>query len=164
LGGILAFDLARNVGWAWSAFQRPADWRAHLRSGTHTLAAETGAPTVLAALAWIEEMILMAKPAHVVFEAPVPTTRNESHALTAFTLAGLVDAYAHRHSAVCHSAHNSSVKKFFSGNGNATKDQMVGVCRSMGIKVGSADEADAIALLHFAVHNLFPSALGSTAT
>ena len=47
-----------------------------------------------------------------------------------------------------------TIKKFWTGSGNAPKDAMIAVARTKGFKVADDNEADALALLHWKMNEL----------
>lgn len=47
-----------------------------------------------------------------------------------------------------------TIKKFWTGSGNAPKNAMIAVARSKGFKVADDNEADALALLHWKMNEL----------
>lgn len=49
-----------------------------------------------------------------------------------------------------------TIKKFWTGKGNASKDVMVKIARERGFKPADDNEADALALLHWAMHEHKP--------
>lgn len=129
--------------------------------GHHELAPERARSeeTVLAALSWFDDLLQIHRPHLLIIEAPLNRRAkhlNEGYARLAIALVEIASALALRYGAESWEANHSSVKLLFTGNGAADKALVAGVCRARGLHVRTPDEADALALLYFAIYNRFP--------
>ena len=60
----------------------------------------------------------------------------------------ILQRFAEHHRIPCHGINVSTVKKRWTGSGNANKAAMIARCKALGFKPVDDNEADAIALLH----------------
>lgn len=67
-------------------------------------------------------------------------------------LQALVELFAFNHQIALKPIGVGTWKKRFTGNGAAKKDEVIAVCRQIGLKPASTDEADALAILHVALN------------
>lgn len=72
-----------------------------------------------------------------------------AHAYGAFLC--IVQMVADSHRAALHPVGVKTIKKFWTGNGNADKDAMTAQAKARGFKPESDNDADALAILHWAV-------------
>lgn len=63
----------------------------------------------------------------------------------------MVEVAADAHRLELHPANVSTVKKHFTGNGRAKKEDMISQAKIRGFRVSTSDEADALGILHWAV-------------
>lgn len=157
-GKILTLDLATNIG---VAVGDPSD-RAEPRFWHHTLPStgENVARFVRAFREWMTTTIQAELPiALVVFEAPVlmngktlPITSRKLQCLAGYCEDIVVNDFGLE----CAEENNMSVKKDFTGRGNAKKDDMVAEARRRGWKVATDDEADALAMWCFEARKFMP--------
>ncbi len=64
----------------------------------------------------------------------------------------IVQAYCEKYNIPYAADHVKTIKKFWTGKGNADKDKMIHVAREKGFNPKDDNEADALAVLHLAVH------------
>ena len=149
---ILAFDLATQAGWARYA---PAG---AVRFGSFRMPS-TG-PAVGLFLATFQKRIaplVDEAPDAIVFEAPwVGPNTSQDTARKLMCLAGFLEYECHRLNIRCFEVNNASVRKFFCGKGRAPraeiKDLVMHACLARGWSPHNDDEADALAVLDFALH------------
>lgn len=167
-GGILALDLSTRTGWAvCGPDYRPATPleavngapRADVRSGVHVIASP-GAPIgpfLNAFHVWLGNKIELHKPHALVFEAPILTGGKTSldTARKLMALAALTELIAWQaEMPIVREVNVASVKKFWTGNGHARKDEMMAAARARGFAPRDDNEADALAVMEFAAEML----------
>lgn len=106
---------------------------------------------------WLSDMITLENPGLVVFEAPI--LAGQTTITTARKLGGLAwhtEFVCHRREVRCAEHHLQSVKKFFAGNGRASKEDMIAAARRQGWDPKTDDAADALGLWSCAVHQVAP--------
>ncbi|ACL58478.1 hypothetical protein [Methylobacterium nodulans] len=150
---ILTLDLATRCGWACGA---PGSEPTY---GTKVLPS-TGEDIGRFADAfntWLLDMITLENPALIVFEAPI--LAGQTTLATARKLTGLAwhtEFVCRVREVRCKEAHLQSVKKFFAGSGRADKEAMIAAARRFGWAPKTSDEADALGLWAFSVHQEAP--------
>ena len=168
-GGLLALDIATVTGFAYgpvpnappptalevaSGAPAPKPW-----SGIHRMAppGASVADVMLGFDRFATELIALAKPRVLVFEAPLLKTGN-SNITTARKLLGMAawcEALAKRAGVgMIREAHNQTVKRHFAAHGRATKEQIIAECRGRGWEVCDDNEADALALWDYGAYCL----------
>jgi len=165
MGGVLALDIARQLGWAvatadacrrWPRTQLEArghDWTG-VRSGSVTLAQPAASHGRLyAAFAdWLADAITVHAPNVVVIEAPLPRINGGAEAARrSLGLSAVADLVCYRREVECFEAANNSVKKTFAGAGRAEKGDMLRACQARGWDPKDDNEADALALLDHSI-------------
>jgi Holliday junction resolvasome RuvABC endonuclease subunit len=144
---ILAYDLATRTGWcvgdALPGSERPA-------FGTHTLPStgEDIGAFLDAALRKYRQDVGVYRPDLVVFECPVLPAETQIATLRKlYGLAGVVELLCRWTTIRCAEEHLGTIKKFVTGNGHATKAEVIFAVKTFGFAVGEDDnQADAIAL------------------
>lgn len=168
-GGILALDLATVTGWAHVSPLALASWpKTALEAasmpglpfdvGTQQFP-KTGTDVGRFADAfhnWLVSMIEERRPDSLVFEAPYADSKR--HQQTARKLLGLAwhtEWCCLRMGVRCSEANMTEYRKHFTGVGQAKRERMKALvmesCRARGWEVADDNEADAMALLDFAV-------------
>jgi len=154
---ILVLDLATRLGFA---VMRNGGNR-QIVSGVHVVAKpRTGVGAFLAGYEdWLAQMLFDEVPAVVVFESPImPTTTTPEVLRKLIGLAGCTEKMCHRDKITCYEARNSTVLKYFTGYGGGSREErkasVLAECRRLGFKPEDDNEADALAILHYAVHRL----------
>jgi len=103
---------------------------------------------------WMTDMIAVHNPDVVIFEAPIVHSGkiNAKTARRLMGLAVLAELIAHKKGVGRILEGNiSQIKKHATGNGRATKPQMIAAARRLGWRPADDNEADALWLLDFAV-------------
>ena len=155
-GGILAYDLATSIGWAYG----------HCDSTSPTfgglLLPKVGGEGAKFAAAENEMAAHMElfRPRHVVAETPIPlpTLNNRTIALQLIGLRAIVCSEAYRASAQFHEWDSYTVRLNVLGTGRfkagAVKEAVTRWCWGRGWDVGTHDQADACVLWEHARRNL----------
>lgn len=163
--GILALDLATRTGWAAANAEAIANWprggpvvsergpvhgaaSGHLVLGNKLGQKLHNLDNLICALAVDHDVGI------IVFEAPFMRGAS-TRAL--FAMAGVAELAAHRLGILVREANNLTVKKHFTGYGTAKKHQMADAAKDLGFSPKSHDEADAIAVLDYAIACLAPN-------
>lgn len=148
-GNILALDLATHCGWAVNPPHEEPDF------GTEVLPS-TGAavgPFIGAFDAWLRRMIEEQKPALIIYEQPSLFAKTTPQ--TVIKLNGLAthtEFLCDKRGIPVRSANPSKLKKFFTGNGKAQKDDMKEAARRRGWLVRDDNQADACAVRAWAIY------------
>lgn len=151
-GVLLTFDFAASTGFAWGDWrERPQFSRYQFPStgdawGRHDINAED----------WIAATLTRIKPGAVVYEQPsifAKTTPDTVAKLIAYCLACERLCNPRNFNIPVRRCNPSSVKKLWTGKGNAKKDMMVARAWQAGFRVTSDDEADALADWYFALNH-----------
>lgn len=147
-GGALALDIAWMTGWAHVS---PSG---DVRHGSQAIGLrESGNLDFHEHLfGFVADMMLVMKPALVVYEAPLVGPAGQDRALRLIGAAAVAALAARRYGAkAVFAAHNNTVKKFFTGNGRAEKRDTIAACRARGWEPKDDNSADALALLSYAL-------------
>jgi Holliday junction resolvasome RuvABC endonuclease subunit len=148
---VLALDLSSSIGWATNINAIHGGTRDVVAFGTFVV--DGTRPEKLAAFEiWLEEMVDNLRPDLVVYERPF--ARGQAATRMGWGFAGICEAVAVNSRANVQDAEVNSVKRFWTGNGNATKDDMITAAWALGVDPRNDHEADAIAILHYTVANL----------
>lgn len=173
---VLALDLATSTGWAVADMESYRPLTAielagvapvpKPRSGVYAIpkAKRDDLGAFLDAFdEWLGGLFAMAEPTFVAFEAPwvgPKTHQDTAHKL--LNLAGQVELRCYRSDFVKRyfKANNSRVRAHFIGPGRGKRAEIkaktIAECNARGWQVESDDEADALALLDYAMHCLAP--------
>jgi Holliday junction resolvasome RuvABC endonuclease subunit len=174
-GGLLALDAARILGWAAADRDAVAAWPEVIAldgavgpfegvvSGRQILVAPgmRAGSQFLAFERWLEQAISVYRPQMIACEAPLiigggsdrKFKTNMDAQRRGVAMWGVVQLVAARHGLATHNANNASVKKFFTGQGRG-KAPVLETCRRRGWEPRDDNEADALAVLDFTVHEL----------
>lgn len=151
---LVGLDLATNTGWA----SAPPDGL--LKFGTKTMPS-TGDDIgrfLKDYKDWLEAFLGVETPAVVVFEAPI-LRNGRTHPTTArklMCLAGLTELVCREMDIPVMEANLATVKKQFTGNGHAEKDDMLAAAKRWGWNVRNDNEADACAVWFYGVQQKAP--------
>ena len=144
----LALDLGTTTGWA----LRSSDGT--INSGSTSFRPqrfEGGGMRFLRFVRWLDELqALSGGLQHLAFEeVRRHASTDAAHAYGGFL--GLLSAWCERHAIPYQGVPVGTIKKHATGKGNANKDAMIAAVRSWGYTPVDDNEADALALLHWAI-------------
>ncbi|HVI07022.1 MAG TPA: hypothetical protein VND65_01885 [Candidatus Binatia bacterium] len=86
----------------------------------------------------------------VVIERPIPNPNNRHSGELAFGLSTRVEEFCARQNLRLETLHNATVKKYFTGDGRAEKEDMIRMAQRIDPKIENDNEADALLLLQYA--------------
>lgn len=141
-GPILALDLATACGWAIGA---PSETP---RFGTHVLPScgDDVGKFAWAFHDWLTPLVSTERPHLIIYEAPVlPRQTTPATVIKLNGLAYDTEKIARYHRVRVVKANVSRLKKFWTGSGRATKDDMMAAARRQGLRVRTEHDADACA-------------------
>ena len=143
---IIAFDLGRNMAWAHNASHKP--------TVEHLLFEGARAARLGAILDHIP-LILVNTPHTfdiMVYETPFARGRDATRSL--WGIAGILEACANNSGMAVVDVAVPTIKKFATGHGKASKDDMIKAAKGFGYRGNNEHEADAFCLLKYAETNL----------
>jgi hypothetical protein len=145
---VLALDLGQATGWALRSTH------GFITSGTQTFRPgrfEGGGMSLLRFTAWLKELHECAGPLHQVFFEEVRAHKGTAaaHAYGAFL--GQLSAWCESQAIPYRGVPVATIKKHITGRGNANKALVIAAIRSRGFVPADDNEADALALLHWAL-------------
>lgn len=149
---LLTLDLATNIGWA----ARSDSGR--ISHGVYRLPS-TG-KNVGAFLdkfdLWLSDMVTTHQPQRLLYETPwVGPQTSQDTARKLLCLGGFTEFICHRREVDCWEANNASVRAHFIGKGRGERGELkrltIAKCRERGWAPKSDDDADALAMLSFAM-------------
>ena len=145
---ILALDLGTSTGWALACRD------GSISSGSQSFKPqrfEGGGMPLLRFAAWLSELHIKAGPlTRVVFEE-VRAHKGTAAAHTYGAFLGQLTAWCELHHVPYQGVPVATIKKHATGKGNAGKDEVIAAMRAMGHAVTDDNEADALAILHWAI-------------
>lgn len=150
-GPVLTLDLATLTGFAVGSF---AD-RPHV--GSQQFVGGHNGRCLFEFRVWLISMIEFYEPQLVVFEEVMtfnktqPAVAARLHGLAGMTEAVIEEMNGGGKTIRCRSANPSTVKRFWTGKGNARKPVMVERARVCGFPVLDDNAADAVAIWHYCV-------------
>ena len=147
-GAVLALDLGQHTGWALAYPRSP------ITSGTATFKAgrfEGGGMPLLRFAAWLGELHLKAGPLTAVVFEEVRAHRGTAAAHTYGAFLGQLTAWCEHHHVPYQGVPVGTIKKHAAGRGNAGKDEVIAAMRAKGFNPADDNEADALALLQWAL-------------
>jgi Holliday junction resolvasome RuvABC endonuclease subunit len=150
---VLGLDIATQTGWA---VGHP-DGEPRYGSLTLPYEGDSAGKPMAFLRDWMGEMISTYNVELIAYEAPFVQHKREGHALKTVSLCGLVDLVGYDRSLPTYCIDISSNKKFFTGDGHASKVAMIRTCRLYGWTPKNDDEADALALWSYAVNWRYPA-------
>lgn len=80
--------------------------------------------------------------------------RGGAAAQVAIGLVTKIQEFAAKHACEVTNVHSTRLKKWATGKGNASKQEMIDKCKAMGFNPQSDDEADALLILHYTMDKL----------
>jgi len=145
---LLALDLGTTTGWA----LRTPDRR--IVSGSQSFKSqrfEGGGMRFLRFVRWLDEVQTLSGGLHQLAfeEVRRHASTDAAHAYGGFL--GLLSAWCERHATPYQGVPVGTIKKHATGKGNAPKDAMLAAVRGWGYTPVDDNEADALALLHWAI-------------
>jgi len=147
-GAKLALDLGQHTGWALAYPRGP------ITSGTETFKAgrfEGGGMPLLRFAAWLDELHAKAGPLTTVVFEEVRAHRGTAAAHTYGAFLGQLTAWCERHQVPYQGVPVGTIKKHATGRGNAGKGDVIAAMRIKGFHPADDNEADALAILHWAL-------------
>lgn len=145
---ILALDMATTTGWA-------AKTETGVTSGTHKLTLRRGESEGMRFLrfrAWVKDILELVQPDVVAYEAP---HHRGGHATAlAVGLRTILLAEVASRGIEHTSVHTATLKKHATGNGRASKDEMIAAACQLGYAPSDDNEADALHVLHWALEEV----------
>ena len=145
---VLALDLGQHTGWA---------LRQHtgqIVSGTNGFKPgrfEGGGMSMLRFAAWLDELHASAGPIGMVFFEEVRAHKGTAAAHTYGAFLGQLTAWCESRGVGYTGVPVATIKRHATGKGNAGKDLVIGAMRARGFTPGDDNEADALAILHWAM-------------
>ena len=145
---LLSLDLGTTTGWALHQPQR------RITSGSHSFKPhrfEGGGMRFLRFVRWLDDMQALSGGLHMVAFEEVcrHASTDAAHCYGGFL--GLLTAWCERHNIPYQGVPVGTIKKHATGKGNAPKDAMLAAVRRWGYLPVDDNEADALALLHWAI-------------
>jgi Holliday junction resolvasome RuvABC endonuclease subunit len=140
---IVAFDLGSTIGWA-------TNMPHTLPFGHHTFTG-TRVERIAEIQIWLKKFRWGEVDA-VVYETPL--TRGQAATRILWGIAALLEAAATTAKLPVIDVAVPTIKKFATGHGMASKDEMLAATRKFGYTGDNEHEADAVCLLHYAIANL----------
>lgn len=163
--GILAFDLAKKTGWAYLPDEAVKRWpRTDLQ-----WAADGVPPELKAGLVIVEgnatdmrgrflanaeqvygDLITVHNPAFIIFEAPLAGGQKSwGNAVISFDTSAMLEKLAYQRGNIpVAQQHNGTIKKLWTGRGDAKKPQMMQTASQRGLRYDDDNVVDAIATLN----------------
>ena len=143
---LLCLDLGTTTGWALK------DAREHITSGTITFKPqrfEGGGMRYLRFIVWLDEILTITKLDAVYFEE----VRRHSGTAAAHVYGGFLgqlSSWCEYYKIPYLGIPVKTIKRFISGNGNASKIEVIKSIKALGYNPTDDNEADALALMHLA--------------
>jgi len=147
---ILALDLGTTTGWALR------DRTGHITSGSESFRPqrfEGGGMRYLRFRRWISEVQESVSEIQFLYFEEVRRHVGVDAAHVYGGLLATLTAWCEHHQILYQGVPVGTIKKHATGKGNASKDEMVASARARGHAPADDNEADALALLHWAVHH-----------
>ena len=145
---ILALDLGTRTGWAMQHLDGT------ITSGTEQFKPqrfEGGGMRFLRFKRWLNDLYAASQHINAVFFEEVRRHAgvDAAHAYGGFM--GHLTAWCEHHNIPYQGVPVGTIKKHATGNGNASKEEMIAATIKRGLKVADDNEADALALLYWAI-------------
>ena len=141
---ILALDMGSTTGWA-------ALSAGEVSTGIHVCMKRTVAgDRWIRFHDWLSEMLDFYEPQTIIFEEPFIHMKHLSGIGVSYGFKTILEMLASRRRIRCYGIAPTVLKKWATGHGNASKDQMLTFARSMGWKMQDNNEVDARWLLEYA--------------
>jgi hypothetical protein len=145
---VLAIDLGTTTGWALRTMDgQIAHGSASFKPGRY----EGGGMRYLRFKRWLSEMRVLANDIHSVYFEEVRRHVGVDAAHVYGGLLATLTAWCEHHNLPYQGVPVGTIKKHATGKGNASKDEVMQAMRALGHPVTDDNEADALALLHWAL-------------
>jgi hypothetical protein len=145
---VLAIDLGTTTGWALKPRDGPI---AHGFVGFRPQRFEGGGMRYLRFKRWLTELKAVAVDIHVVYFEEVRRHGGVDAAHVYGGLMATLTTWCEHHNVPYQGVPVGTIKKHATGKGNAGKDEVIAAMRAKGHPVTDDNEADALALLHWAI-------------
>lgn len=149
---LLALDLGQQTGWAVLSTNR------EMTSGSCTFKPnrfEGGGMSMLRFRNWLEEMQSLVGPFKAVLFEEVRAHKGTTAAHIYGGFLGQLTCWCEINNIPYQGVPVATIKKEVTGKGNAGKDEVITAVRALGFNPSDDNEADAIAILHWALHQGF---------
>ena len=146
---ILALDLGTTTGWA---MQDTEGQIIHGISGFKPQRFEGGGMRFLRFKRWLSEIKTLSGDIHAVYFEEVRRHVGVDAAHVYGGLMATLTAWCEHHNIPYQGVPVGTIKKHATGRGNASKDEMISAMRALGFPINDDNEADALALLHWALN------------
>lgn len=146
---LLAIDQGTVTGWA-------AQANGELYYGTQDFSPKRGESAGMRFLrfgGWLWEMNDLVGGIEAIIHEQ-PHHRGGAAAQVALGLTAKIQEFAARHDCEVTSVHSTRLKKWATGKGNASKDDMIARCKELGHDPKNDDEADALLMLFYFLDRL----------
>lgn len=146
-GVVLALDLGQTTGWALQA-------NGLTHSGSHGFKPgrfEGGGMSMLRFSRWLTELHEQSGPIARVYFEEVRAHKGTAAAHTYGAFLGQLSAWCEAHGVAYLGVPVATIKKHATGKGNAGKDLIIEAMRAKGYQPADDNEADALAILHWAM-------------
>lgn len=147
-GAVLALDLGTSTGWA---LQTP---EAQITTGTVSLKHtryDGGGMRYLRFRRWLEQLDLDAGPVEAVYFEEVRRHAGTDAAHVYGGLLGMLTSWCEEHLVAYQGVPVGTIKRFIAGKGNADKAAVIAAVQAKGFAPADDNEADAIAILLWAI-------------
>ena len=146
---ILALDLGTTTGWA----LRPADGQiVHGFVSFRPQRFEGGGMRYLRFKRWLTELKNITGDIHAVHFEEIRRHAGVDAAHVYGGLMATLTTWCEHHNIPYQGVPVGTIKKHATGKGNASKDEVIAAMRALGHPVTDDNEADALAILHWAIH------------
>lgn len=154
---ILALDLGTKTGWAaiHQHVQVQHFTNTITTSGVQKFVVPRGSNPDMRYLLfekWLDDIVMLKRPDVIVYELPHMRGGKASDLLVGFMT--IVRMYCVKHGKNYISVHSATLKKFATGSGRASKEEMVLTAEQRYGKVQDDNQADALHLLAWAMENV----------
>ena len=147
-GAFLALDLGTSAGWA---LQSSGD---HISTGTVSLKHtryDGGGMRYLRFRRWLEQLDIDAGPIEAIYFEEVRRHFGTDAAHVYGGLLAVLTAWCEEHLVAYQGVPVGTIKRFIAGKGNADKAAVIAAVQAKGFSPGDDNEADAIAILLWAI-------------
>ena len=144
---ILALDLGTTLGWALRLSGEAMSGTEHFKVGRF----EGGGMRYLRFVRWLDELWRFAGPPSALYFEEVRRHRGVDAAHVYGGFLAQLTAWCERHAVPYQGVPVGTIKKFATGKGNADKAAMIEAAKGWGHRPEDDNEADALALLHWAI-------------